>query len=824
MHRHDSPDWTAHCLGINQSRLAHGEPAELERFAGAVGQSLEQFAQWSVRCAEDGKRTLRGNEVTIQLHYLTRRLCPACIAESQHHRFWWDLRPITTCPRHQLCLIDTCVCGSKLKWRDPSLLHCDQGRFFANLPRLEADPMIMRADRYLLARFGCAETEPVAILDEMNFVETCNILERIGAADVGFSRKWRTARSLGVPVAKLQARGFEILADNRLDELLTRTYDEFIANGGRPEQGFSACYGWLFHWFNYRRRWKGYDRLAEAMLRHGAARFPIVPRAKLGTLLPEEHRKLSLKQAAARIGVSTAGMRSIGLALDIIKDERTSGHAKSFPSDLVDRLARDMTDALSLEEAMDRLGIARRVMIQLIEDQTITPALDCRGQKNAYVFRRTDVDKLLTTLAASSPIVKRPAKGLVALSGLGRGRPASVAQGVRLILDGHLTVSQRKTKGAGLQGLFVDPKEVLEAAVRSAEGDLLSFATAANKMRINSRGLRRMIDFGLLAGVPAGATELPADVAARFSREFIMMGEIRDRIGGSMATLRPQLERAGFPPDDKLARCLLAGYPRERLEAFLAQIETGEASLEMPDPARNALIAEARRILKSARKPVETDDMIGLIRRKTNLGPSDQPAFFFTTMNEEKAQFVFIVGAGWWLRSRPFLGRVFSVDEKPSYHDFVEESVLEMIRTAKRPLSKEDIAAALRGRGLAIAAASEEVFLRKLTAKHRAKIARLVGLGYWDRMRPYGPALYNSKLYPTGIQTLDERIAACVVQHLTETRSPASRADLISMLARRGAFDAGEKGRSQISRALLKSGKVVWLPKLGYGLKGRRYR
>jgi hypothetical protein len=823
MHHHDSPHWTAHCLGVKQSRLAHGDLVELKRFAEAVGQPLEKFAQWSVQCGEGGKRTLRGNEVTVQLHYITRRLCPACIAESQHHRFWWDLGPITTCPRHQLCLIDTCVCGSELKWRDSSLLHCDQGRFFANLPRREADPLIMRTDRYLLSRFGCAEHEDVPILDEMQFVEACHLLERIGAAREGYSKTWRNAKSLGIPLNQVQARGFEILADGRLDEVLTHIYDGYIASGGKPEKGFSSCYGWLFHWFNYRRRWKGYDHLAEAILHHGAARFPIVPRAKLGSLRPDARKKLSMKAAAKEVGLDVLSMRSIGLSLGIINEERTPGRNKSFPADVVDRIARDMGDALSFKETLEILGVGGKVLHRLIKDQSLIPALAGGGKKHAYVFRRTDVDNLLSRLAGSARQVEKVDPKLISVARLGRSRASSVADGVRLILDNRVKVRQLQRGAVGLKGLFIDEPDITNAVAGDAAVDAIPFAAAAKRMRLNSRGLRLMINNGVLKGVSPGATVLPSGVVAKFCREFMMAGEICERTGVPMQTLRPQLDRAGFVPDEKLATCLHAGYPRPAMEAFLAKLEAGDVSLSMPDPARNVLIAEARRILKSAAKPLGSDEIIRRIRRKTGLGPSDQTQFFFATMNEEKAEFVFIVAAGWWLRSRPFLGRVFSVDEKPSYHDFVEEAVLEMIQSAKRPLSKEDIVSALQDRGLAIAASSKECFLRKLTAKHRDKIARLIGLGYWDRVRPYAPAFYDPKSYPRGLQTLDDRIAACVVQHLTETKKPASRAEIVSTLSRRGVFDAGDRGRGQIPKALQKSGKVVWRTDQRYWLCGKRY-
>jgi hypothetical protein len=53
-----------------------------------------------------------------------------------------------------------------------------------------------------------------------------------------------------------------------------------------------------------------------------------------------------------------------------------------------------------------------------------------------------------------------------------------------------------------------------------------------------------------------------------------------------------------------------------------------------------------------------------MLRKKVRLGPSDQDQFFYATMDEEKQDFAYLVGAGWWSRRRPFMGRTFPVDRE----------------------------------------------------------------------------------------------------------------------------------------------------------------
>jgi hypothetical protein len=59
----------------------------------------------------------------------------------------------------------------------------------------------------------------------------------------GYSKTWRSAKSLGLRLGAVQARGFEVLADGKIDDLLTRIYDGYIAQGGKHDDGFGRCYG-----------------------------------------------------------------------------------------------------------------------------------------------------------------------------------------------------------------------------------------------------------------------------------------------------------------------------------------------------------------------------------------------------------------------------------------------------------------------------------------------------------------------------------------------------------------------------------------------------
>jgi hypothetical protein len=250
MHGHASSDRTAACVAVSRSRMAHGDAGQIEKLAAAIRQDVTALKADSVLRDTDGRLMLRGHDLTDFINFGVRRLCPGCLAESRHHRFWWDVRSIASCPRHGLRLVDRCNCADdvKLGWRSGGILHCSQcGSWDLRLPAIPADPMVLRADAYLLSRLAAGKAESVPVLDTLRLKDVFLTLERVGAASLrGYSKEWQSAASLGLPLETVQALGFQVLADGRLEEVLSRIYDGFIASGGRPEQGFSSCYGWFY--------------------------------------------------------------------------------------------------------------------------------------------------------------------------------------------------------------------------------------------------------------------------------------------------------------------------------------------------------------------------------------------------------------------------------------------------------------------------------------------------------------------------------------------------------------------------------------------------
>ena len=56
------------------------------------------------------------------------RVCPKCLSQSQYCRKQWDFSAITSCPIHQIMLLEECPgCGKPITWSRQSVSHCPCG-------------------------------------------------------------------------------------------------------------------------------------------------------------------------------------------------------------------------------------------------------------------------------------------------------------------------------------------------------------------------------------------------------------------------------------------------------------------------------------------------------------------------------------------------------------------------------------------------------------------------------------------------------------------------------------------------------------------------
>lgn len=154
----------------------------------------------------------------------TRRSCPDCLNESHHHRFWWDLAFITTCPRHQRRLVSHCSCGQPLSWKDGLLSRCfacDHGDVAAVVAET-ADGDVVELDRWFLAQFGVEDiTASPPALQGLQLRHSIQVMERAAILDLlGYDDRHAGLYDLRMNASRARAHGFRLVCEGRLEALL----------------------------------------------------------------------------------------------------------------------------------------------------------------------------------------------------------------------------------------------------------------------------------------------------------------------------------------------------------------------------------------------------------------------------------------------------------------------------------------------------------------------------------------------------------------------------------------------------------------------------
>jgi len=154
-------------IKLRQVRLGR----DLDHLAGMLRCEPRHLNGALIKHQEQGPPIVGGEAIRCKdLMIVGRRACPACLAASAHHRFWWDLRFVSTCPIHAIRLTCRCSCGGKLTWADGSLAKCRtcEDGDVRLLPFEPASCKVIALDRWILSRFGILNSnESVVVIHKL---------------------------------------------------------------------------------------------------------------------------------------------------------------------------------------------------------------------------------------------------------------------------------------------------------------------------------------------------------------------------------------------------------------------------------------------------------------------------------------------------------------------------------------------------------------------------------------------------------------------------------------------------------------------------------
>lgn len=455
--------------GIPMSEMKLGRG--LDRLARLVDADGDRVAANAFHHGVGSKVMIRGQEVSLKrdLWRIRRRVCPDCLADSPHARFWWDLAFVASCPRHGCQLEELCGCASRtpLSWRDGRVGACracddaEDVRLAASAP---APATILAVDAYFLGRLDAGTALPLPLLDALPLYEAVDVLERVGALSKdGYSKRWPNAVSLRCTWNDLLAEGYAVLSGGGLPEALDRAFEGGAAAGAAPI--LTTAYGWFYHWLNGKGGRTFSEELFRIVLDHAEGRFVVDKRARAAVLPPTE--TCTLVEATARCGVTQGVMRDILEQRGLLSRAKVRGQAFRIPEAEIRKIEVVLRESVGADGAAALLGTTWKVVKDLKALGVLVPWVSGgRMTKHAYVYRRTDVQAILDRLSSGIPSRLCTEEDETTLTAAAHAYAVPLAVLCREALEGRLALWGRMETGGGLQRLVVRRDEVLDARRR----------------------------------------------------------------------------------------------------------------------------------------------------------------------------------------------------------------------------------------------------------------------------------------------------------------------------------------------------------------------
>lgn len=240
---HDSTTVYGNEIGINGRRLAAEEALDTMLMLPLAEEHKEALRRYSP-VADGAYYDICGQRLRQrQMNVRTRRFCRACLADSPHHRVWWDIVAFGTCPEHGTPVEKTDASGQPIGWWWADVASDMDGNPLGKWARSQPELHARTLEGFILERLDVFPSTAWPLLDRYRLYEVIEACEYLGT--------WLgNERTFAVPVDQLGniALGMEALSGDRDDLVaaMRRWFEERVPSDIRRE-GKMASMGWAWN-------------------------------------------------------------------------------------------------------------------------------------------------------------------------------------------------------------------------------------------------------------------------------------------------------------------------------------------------------------------------------------------------------------------------------------------------------------------------------------------------------------------------------------------------------------------------------------------------
>lgn len=492
--------------------------------------------------AETGPRPLWNRHVS--------RFCPCCLSERLQWRWEWELTLVTSCPLHEVLLVDECHhCNTKLNWKRRRLMHCDCSWPLASGATTPATEHEIELSEIFSKKLRYAESGPEH-LQLLSIAQLNKVVFMLGAYAVNGGRKFsqKISNLSNMHIARpLVLAASEILIEwpGSFFKLLgsLRKAGEIVVNDQRLSKRFGFFYQYLY---------KELKEPEYAFLHQGFEAY--VARTWRGSLA-ERNSRLSVdlrrRHAWVPINAMAKELKTTKRKLQLLIDQRTiDAHVTTtqlgrkvtcVSREQIASMRSALENVVDLKTACQMLGLKKSRMAQLLHGKAIGSIFKPKeGKASRWGIPKENLESILG-LAQDLPHVSEVGRPeLVSLDHALRYWlhepflfPALV---VAIFLDEILPVAVSNAHYQLPTWLFDRTKLVAWIAerCRSHRKDLLTIPETARRLRVRQQAVYHLTLTGRIAWtnhVELAHSLVSERALADFADRYVLCHEIRETYG-----------------------------------------------------------------------------------------------------------------------------------------------------------------------------------------------------------------------------------------------------------------------------------------------------
>jgi hypothetical protein len=560
-------------LRIRFGGLVDGNDGDLCQLATVAGVPVQPLRANALQRTEDGfifrdERLVRSTLRRTRLH-----ACPLCLADdvaagaaartdipadaAVAGRTAWLLKPLRTCPTHEVALAEVATASSAHHLHDFAGLV---GPHSARIARLAAEAVERQLSGLEIYLYGRLNGSPAAMpwLDALPWHAAARTCEMLGVvATLGRTPNlndlndgdWYRAGNAGFGIARDGEAGIRaFLAD------LQRSYP----TSSLGKEGLQAVFGRFHQWLATERH-SAFEPVRDVVFQHVHETTPVGAGDELfGRRFPSRILH-SVRTAALESGAHPKRLRKLLAAAGHIAPDQGKGldHHVLFDAVSAAPLLRLAVGTVSMVEMADYLGAGRVQTKLLVSAGYITPVVAANGDPAGFgkhAFAKSDLDAFLVRLGARAVPVDDATEYRLPIPQAAKRAHCGAMEVVAMMLDGRLEWIGRLAGEHGYLALLVDVGE-LRAQVTAAPLPGLPPYKVAKQLKTTWHVVKGLIEVGALPVQRAvnPTTRTPVDIVLyedlrQFGETYASVVELATTGGVHPFNLKHQLTSAGVEP------------------------------------------------------------------------------------------------------------------------------------------------------------------------------------------------------------------------------------------------------------------------------------